>query len=202
MANKDQSALKLKKIKTQTIALSQETDDPLACLEKRFKDNGFVVAYMDFKVLIGRYTNQRCVFAGNETLDTNSLQYLQRLRVFNDRQELLIWRTEDNEENGSDFKGRMRIDQDGEKSEETPIVDANQVLWGTRAKSLDNGFTLLTEDRGTELILPFNNLESVDDKENRIFLETRNYIGYNDIGQAAYVDTRFVGFFFDNKELE
>ncbi len=200
MANKDQSALKLEKIKTRAISLNQETDDPLACLEKRFKDNGFVVAYMDFKVLIGRYTNQRCIFAGNETLDTNNIQYLQRLRVFNHNQEVSIWRTEDNDDNGS-FKGRMRIDRE-EEGEETPIIDVNQVLWGTRARALDNGFTLLSENRGTELILPFNNLENVDDKENRVFLETRNYIGYNDIGQATYVDTRLVGFFFNNEELK
>ena len=199
MAKKDHNALKLEKIKTQAISLNHETDDPLACLEKRFSDNGFVVAYMDFKVFIGKYSNQRCIFAGNETIDEKNLKYLQRLRVFNDRQEVLIWRTEDNGENGSSFKGRMRIDREGK---ENPIVDVNQVLWGTRAKSFDNGFTLLSEDRGTELILPFNNLESVDDKENRVFLKTRNYIGYNDIGQATYVDTRFVGFFFSNKELK
>ena len=112
--------------------------------------------------------------------------------MFNHSREVLIWRTEDNGGNGSfSYKGRMRIDGE-EEGDETPIVDAHQVLWGTRAKYLDNGFTLLTENRGTELILPFDNLESVDDKENRVFLETRNYIGYNEIGQATYEDTRFL----------
>ena len=105
----------MKKIKTQAISLNHETDDPLACLKKRFNDSGFVVAYMDFKVFIGRHLEHRCIFAGNETLDANNLKYLRRLRVFNDRQEVLIWRTEDNNGDKVNFNGRLRIDDEGKE---------------------------------------------------------------------------------------
>jgi CRISPR-associated protein (TIGR03984 family) len=74
------------------------------------------------------------------------------------------------------------------------VVVANQVLFGTRkGKNCNERFTEITEDRGTSLILPFANF-SVDDKRNRIHIKTHNYVGYNTVNQAIYVDCRFVGF--------
>jgi CRISPR-associated protein (TIGR03984 family) len=192
-------ALEPDEIKSKSISLNDELDDPLACIKKRFSDNGFVVAYMDYKVLIGKYVNHRFIFAENDTIDADRLKYLQRLRIFDAEKEILIWRTEDGKGDKRSFDGRLRIDGEGKIN---PIADACQVLWGTLAELPDNGFIRIREDRGTELILPFSNLQGVDDKKNRVFLKTRNYIAYNQVHQATYIDSRFMGFIFKGNDLE
>lgn len=112
------------------------------------------------------------------------------MRVFNKDKEMLIYRT------GNGFKGRLRIDdKDGTG---TAVIVANQVLFGTKKdEKSNNSYTKITEERGTSLVLPFGELD-VDDKEKRIFIKTHNYIDYNAVNQATYVDCRFVSFC-DNK---
>lgn len=154
-------------------------EEPLS----RISDQSFIVAYLDYKVLIGTYEDSRFYFYNNETFDN---KYIQRLRVFNNDQELLVWRSHDG------LNGRLRTDSDGDSTE---VVDAHQVLFGTKSKPepSDNSYTKIFEDRGTELILPFKELD-VDEKKNRITIKTRNYISYNEVHQATYVDCRFVEF--------
>lgn len=145
----------------------------------------YIVAYLDYRVISGIYENDQMRFPDGVTLsDKDGERYIQRLRVFNESRELLVWRTN----NG--FKGRIRIDNEGEHTE---VVDAKQVLWGTKVVRNTGDFTELTEDRGTTLIVPLKDVK-VDDKKSRAFLKTRNYIGYTDACQATYVDSRFMGF--------
>ncbi|MCH7974162.1 MAG: hypothetical protein IH949_09800, partial [Bacteroidetes bacterium] len=67
---------------------------------------------------------------------------------------------------------------------------------------LEPNWTEISEKRGTKLILPFDKV-NVDDKENRVKIQTRNYVGFNEIHQATYVDCRFVDFpDIKNKRLE
>ncbi|MEQ8189856.1 MAG: CRISPR-associated protein Csx19, partial [Candidatus Eremiobacterota bacterium] len=83
----------------------------------------FAVAYMDYAVLTGRYEDERFIFYNDEVFEQ---KFLQRIRVFNKTEELLIWRVNDG------FKGRLRVDKEGENTE---AVEASQVLFGTRKKS-------------------------------------------------------------------
>ena len=145
------------------------------------RKNSYVVAYLDYEVMIGTCKNGDFTFHDNKRLD---LSFAQKVRVFNKDAELLIWRTE----NG--LRARLRQDKDGE---EVDVVEANQVLFGTRAKPLD-GFTKLEEDRGTEIILPGEFILEEKNDEKRVAVKTRNYIDYNPSGQATYVDCRFVDF--------
>jgi CRISPR-associated protein (TIGR03984 family) len=71
-------------------------------------------------------------------------------------------------------------------------VEAEQILWGTKSEALTRGWTRLFEGRGMELILPMDSAEVTP--VNRVKLTTRNYIGYNALGQAGYIDCRFVRF--------
>lgn len=147
--------------------------------------SAFFVAYLDYRVIIGRYDKREFIFYPKENENEIEPKYLQRLRVFNASEELLLWRS------GPTLKGRTRRDGEGE---DTEIVEAHQVLFGTTATPVKNeSFTEISETRGTRLVLPFQNLH-VDDKQQRIFLKTRNYIDSNAIHQATYVDCRFVGF--------
>jgi CRISPR-associated protein (TIGR03984 family) len=67
------------------------------------------------------------------------------MRIFNKNEELFLWRSNDT------LKGRHRKDMEGKV---TWLVEADQVLWGTEAKALDNKYSEITEKRGTKLVLP------------------------------------------------
>lgn len=95
---------------------------------------------------------------------------------------------------------RLRHDNDGK---DIYVVDAHQAMFGTKNESISNSFTKISEERVAPLILPFENikLENNDKIKTRVFVKTRNYIGYNDVHQATYVDCRFMGFWNNGKEL-
>ncbi len=152
---------------------------------ENFVGKSYVVVWLDYKVLIGTYENQKFTFYKDESFE---LKHVQRLRVFNQQKEFFLWRT-----NGQ-WKGRLRQDEEGDKVE---VVVAKQLLFGTKSTRprLNEGFTEIYENRGTKLILPFTDL-NLDDKaeNNRIFLQTHNYIKTNSIHQVTYFDCRFVAF--------
>jgi len=160
-------------------------------LEKAFQvitKDSLVVAYLVHKVLIGRYQPPNLVFMNQEELQPH---FILKMRIFNKDEELLLWRQQNS------LKGRHRIDSQGV---DTIAIDAHQVLFGTDAKT-SGQWTTISEDRGTEIHLPFSNLR-VDTKKERIFIRTRNYIDFNELGQATYVDCRFMGFEERTKNLE
>jgi CRISPR-associated protein (TIGR03984 family) len=156
-----------------------------------FKNDGFAAAYLDYKVLIGKYCSKAFVFYNSETFHP---RYLQRLRVFNGDKELLIWRQGEGR-----FKMRLRIDGEGEPKD---CVRASQVLWGTKSESLGSGWCRIYEDRGVELILPIDDPElDKGEGKRRVKILTHNYIDFIDeTGQAGYVDCRFVRFEGGGKE--
>jgi len=159
-----------------------------------FNSTGYIIAYLDYRVLIGKVNNNGFEFYNNEKIEE---KYIQKLRLFNDDRELLIWRNNDG------LKGRLRIDGDGEDTKDTFVVDACQVLWGTKKDKLGNGWIKLYEDRGTELIIPYNE-DVVINEGKRLFIKTRNYVSttpeenqenHADYRfQARYTDCRFVEF--------
>lgn len=169
--------LHMVKTKAETLAFNGNLSE---FLKEHFKEDGYIVAYLYHEVLMGIFKEGRPVFYNGSDIDQ---RYLLRLRLFNESKELYVWRS------GDIFKARLRIDGEGE---ETPVIDAHQVLWGTRAE-IAGEFTRLTEDRGTNLIVPLKGI-SVDSKRKRLFLRTRNYVAYAPSCQATYMDFRFMGF--------
>jgi len=169
-------------------------------LLEKLPDNftGYFTAYLDYKVIVGKYENRNFTTYKDEALspDKKTLEpkFIQKLRLFNNSRELLLWRKEE----GS-FAGRLRTDGEAENNtEKISVIDAQQVLYGTKSEKAKDSdtFTKISEDRGTEIIIPLSNV-SVDIKENpkkRVSICTRNYIAYNDFGQAGYDDCRFVKF--------
>lgn len=107
-----------------------------------------------------------------------------RLRIFDAEKELHVWQT-----NGT-LKARLRTDNTGEGAE---FVEARQILNGTTFNG-ENGDITATEDKGICYHLPFVIENYKAGMSKRIALVTRNYIDYSDIGQAGYVDSRFVQF--------
>ncbi len=152
-----------------------------------FTDNGNIIAYLDYKVLIGKFENSKILFYNDKVFEP---KFIKKIRVFNETKELHIWKE------GNFFNSRLRIDEEGNIAD---IVEARQIIWGTEFHPLGNGFSLITEKRGTELIIPFESIE-INDKKKRLSVLTRNYIDYNKNGQASYNDVRFVQFCLFNNE--
>lgn len=174
-----------KPLPERTLADLPTADALVTVIDEHLKTDSFFVAYTDYRVIIGRYTNKMFAFYPLATEEQIAPKYLQKLRIFNQDEELLFWRS------GQTLRGRYRKDGEGKEAE---VVEAHQVLFGTKkGKHSNETFTEITEDRGTSLILPFTGF-ALNDATQRIFLKTHNYIGYNAVHQATYVDCRFVGF--------
>jgi len=153
-----------------------------AKLAENFAQKTFAVVWLDYKVLIGTWENGDFHFYNNEKFEH---KHIQRLRVFDQEKELLAWRSNGN------LKGRLR--KDDLAGTGSMAIMAQQTLFGTLAKQLDAHFTEISEARGTKLILPFANLR-VNDKRDRVFIKTHNYIKPNAVHQMSYFDCRFVAF--------
>ncbi len=166
-------------------------------LADTFIDNGYVVAFLDHAVLTGKFQERKLVFS--IALTNFDPYFIQKFRLFNKDKELYIWRCV------TGYKARLRTDYpakggDSAKSNVLACVDTDQVLWGTRAEKIAGQVTKLTEKRGVELYLPID-IISVDEKENRVKIKTRNYIDNNILGQAGYIDCRFIDFAFGQNNL-
>ena len=152
-------------------------------------DKGYIVCWLDYAVLFGIIQSGEIKFYNNELPDFN--KYLQKLRVFNEKKELYIWRS------GNKFKFRYR--EDGVSDEDGEIVeyiDADQVMYGSKFEVKDE-FIEVSEKRGIRYIVPKefignSSIEDLNKNEKRLVLHTRNYIGYNEIGQAGFADSRFL----------
>jgi CRISPR-associated protein (TIGR03984 family) len=137
---------------------------------------GLVVAYLNYKVLFGRLTADKLIFYENECFEP---RYLLELRAFDENEELRLKRR-----NGK-FFWRRRNDGIGKPCE---LVEAKQLLWGKLSDTNAEGWQLLEEERGFSLIVPY----SGGKVGQRLAIQTRNYIEYNELGQAGYADSRLM----------
>lgn len=150
-------------------------------LQNKFAEEGMVVCYLDNRIIIGDFNRAGFKFSDNLVPE---FRFIQKIRIFNKKQELFGWRS------GDKIKARLRIDGTGEPCE---FLDSVLSLSGTRKEPLHDGFCRLTESRGTCIILPDKNF-LVDEGANRVGIGVRNYIDYTNSCQATFCDSRFLGF--------
>ena len=175
--------------KVETKDMDNELNNDVFIQKIKEVDKGYIVCWLDYAVLFGIIQSGEIKFYNNELPDFN--KYLQKLRVFNGKKELYIWRL------GNKFKFRYR--EDGVSDEDGEIVEyinADQVMYGSKFEVKDE-FIEVYEKRGIRYIIPKefigNNLiDDINNNKKRLILHTRNYIGYNEIGQAGFVDSRFL----------
>jgi|GEM_PF-3379259 len=188
-------------IKNLIIHSDQSQEFHLPDLKSRLtSDNQYFVSYLDYAVIIGKWSlnNNEILLEIPPDLSFNST-YLQSLRMFNENMEILLFSS--NREQGA-FNGRIRIDNESLKAgQEINAVDVNQILFGTKAERLniDSQWIKLSEDRGTEIILPASVFNGYDltkfGQEYLCSLTVRNYIETNATSfQAYYSDHRFIKF--------
>lgn len=150
-------------------------------------DSGYVVAYLDYGVLVGVFSEGTFSFRDGVSFDP---RFLQKIRVFNGERELLAWRAE-----GRALKGRLRVDrpcaqEDAEGA--VSCIDAAQYLWGETAE-LNGKWLTLWEKRGISVTVPVKDTTGLD-KTTKVRLLLRNYIDYvPETGQAGYSDCRMTG---------
>jgi len=169
---------------------TKEMDNNIDIIEEIEKiQNGYIVCWLDYTVLFGKLQSGEIKFYDNASHDLN--KYLQKLRAFNEKEEIYIWRSKDK------FKLRYRKDDiSEEEGEEIEYIDAKQIMYGSKFEDKGN-FIEVSENRGIKYMVPkeFIGNNTVDDMnrhKKRLVLHTRNYIGYNEIGQAGFVDSRFL----------
>lgn len=143
-------------------------------IEKDAPTESFLIAWLDDSLLIDKMEDVNL---------SDIFDKVQRMRIFNEQAELHLWRSKDK------LKGRLKIDQEDNHED---YIDVDQLLWGTRIEESDSCIELF-EDRGTYLKIPKFYDRKID-KNKRIFIKTRNYIGYTEANHATYVDCRFVKF--------
>ena len=167
----------------------KETGNNIIIKEIEKIQNGYIVCWLDYAVLFGTVQNDEIKFYNSKLPDFN--KYLQKLRIFNEKEEIYIWRS------GDKFKFRYREDGVSEKDgKEIEYIDAKQVMRGSKFEDKVN-FIEVSEKRGTRYIIPKefigNNLiNDINNNKKRLILHTRNYIGYSEIGQAGFIDSRFL----------
>ena len=181
------NGLKYSKMKTTSTFFEIPSDAEI--LKNAPIENAWFIAYLFHRVVIGRVVDKQFVYYKQDDKDV-MLSNVQKLRVFNKDAELFVWRT-----NQGIYKARLRTDSEGK---EQGVVDANQVLFGTKVEIIDQKYSILKEDRGTEIILPLKDLgisdSDINAEKGRLCVHTRSYIGYIDDMLASYEDVRFVEF--------
>ncbi len=185
------NGLQLTSLPSKALPIDHIDSSILSDLLKKYFNLGSVMLWLDDRVLIGKWQDGDLQFYQESGFD---FKYVQRLRVFNNNKEIHVWRS------GEQWLGRIRIDEEGN---ETAVVIAHQLLFGTKGRRLDAQFIQLTEDRGTTLTLPLTNFhfEAHDNPQSRIFIKTHNYVRTNRVFQATYFDCRFVAFTDGSKEI-
>jgi hypothetical protein len=133
--------------------------------------SGYIVLWQYHSIFVGKVEHGlvRWLSTKGEQPE-NEQKHIVRLRAFNEDREYHIWRSDDR------LEGRLREDKvigrSNMETEAIPTVDTCMVLRGVVGE-------LLASSR------EFENME-------KLHIQTRNYVGYNDIGQAGYEDSRFV----------
>ncbi len=162
-------------------------------VKMNFPDKGLIITWTDEGIYWGIKEAGRFEFhiAHVDEYIENNLIYL---RAFNPLEELYIWKRQSF--GNKSYFYRLRRDNRGEDVE---VIESKQLIWGTHAENKNGIFYRIWEPRNIELFVPSKdahlneiNLDELN-MGNRLFLITRNYIGYHkDTNEAYFRDVRFV----------
>ncbi|SHF45132.1 CRISPR-associated protein, TIGR03984 family [Caldanaerobius fijiensis DSM 17918] len=147
--------------------------------ENNFRE-GFVIFFMVNEIVAGKIENFNILYYDRDKLD---VKYLLKGRIFNKGKEIYLYSFKEN-------MYRKRIIDDENNNGNIEYIDAEHKVWGNRVTKLNDDWIKLEDNRGIKLILPLKFKSSDTD----YFIKTRNYIGFNEVGQAGFIDSRFVDF--------
>lgn len=174
-------------LKTKSVEESINSEQEIL---NKFSGDGWFIAYLFHRVVIGEVKNKQFIYYKMEDNDLK-LDEIIKLRIFNNESELFVWRS-----NLGGYFSRLRTDGEGDSQ---GVIDSSQILFGTKAETVGDVYLKLTEERGTEIIFPAGcvniKIEEINSQKKRIAIHTRSYVGrIDETGVATYVDVRFLRF--------
>ncbi|MBD2206446.1 TIGR03984 family CRISPR-associated protein [Calothrix sp. FACHB-1219] len=99
----------------------------------------FLLAHAEDGVIWGKFQDGNLITA--DIADSVFSQFarlrkltLQQCRIFGENSEVMLWKTDEG------FKARLIQDE-----ENTEFIPENQILWGTQAEKISDGFTLVSD---------------------------------------------------------
>lgn len=115
---------------------------------------------------------------------------LQQARLFAPHAELLLWRV-------SETEWQARLIQDVDASTTTPhfhdAFDEPQILWGTHAQPLSDGFTLMSDGlQGLRHAPPVELSATFDERSRPLRLHVRHYLAEDANGFTRIVASRLI----------
>lgn len=145
-------------------------DDQSALAEKvNAIQDGFAIFWLYHNLCLARICDGQLAFA--ETPGRYELRDIARVRLFDSEREFHIWRS------GPQLKGRELI---GTRSGYPAFTETQLRVVGKVAEQVLRLCPELLDPKGRA--------------EDQIAVRTRDYIDFNEIGQATYVDSQLLGF--------
>ncbi|NWJ95675.1 MAG: hypothetical protein HXX20_07830 [Chloroflexi bacterium] len=142
----------------------------------------WLLLYLDYQLVWYRYKPDQII------PELAQPEYVQELRLFSQRGEFYLWQTNDK---GRKFKARLLLDH--KKQSEPSLLpftaDEWQPLWGTKVTLDGPGWSIISEERGATLRLPYEAKES----DLPLRVRVRHYLKYHPENGLAYCyDLRLV----------
>lgn len=151
----------------------------------------WLLAHADDGVIWGRVEGDGLLTSGSVAQEISPplcLQTLQQARLFAPHAELFLWR----DGNNLWFARLIRDAQQGEAPTWEEAIDEPYILWGTAAKPLGRGFTLMIEGgQGFRHAVPVE-VRRGNLKEKLLCLWVRHYLGEDTDGFARIATSRLV----------
>ncbi len=152
----------------------------------------WLLAHADDGVIWGKADQGELVTSDSITPEVSPplrRETLQQVRLFAPYAELLLWRD-------GDDQWHARLIRDA-KEVETPVwreaIDEYQILWGTHAEPLSNGFTLMTDGlQGLRHAVPLEVRGTFKEEYRPLRLWVRHYIKEDEDGFARIVVSRLL----------
>ncbi|NJL63410.1 MAG: TIGR03984 family CRISPR-associated protein [Methylacidiphilales bacterium] len=97
----------------------------------------YLLAHAEDGVIWGKFQSEKLITA-DEVFPPQFAKLrrstLQQCRIFGENSEVMLWKTDEG------FKARVIQDE-----KNTDFIPENQILWGTKAEEIRNGFTLISD---------------------------------------------------------
>ncbi|KAF3890050.1 MULTISPECIES: type III-D CRISPR-associated protein Csx19 [Nostocales] len=147
----------------------------------------YLLAHAEDGVIWGKFQDKNLITADSVFSEFAKLRCstLQQCRIFGENSEVMLWQTDEG------FQARVIEDE-----KNTELIPENQILWGTQAEKISNGFTLVSDgSQGLCHAVPLINISF--DSNQKLYrplrLCVRHYIDYDvETGVARIYLSRLV----------
>jgi CRISPR-associated protein (TIGR03984 family) len=152
----------------------------------------WLLAHADDGVIWGLVDNGKLITSDAVLPDVSPplrAETLQQARLFSESGELLLWRNGDKR-----WHARLiREIQDSDKSDWDEAIDEPQILWGTDAQPLNDGFTLMSDgSQGLRHAVPIPVNGNYNGQTRPLRLWVRHYLKDDDNGFTRIIASRLV----------